>query len=131
MIVGNNVMTSVRLKSTFFYIASSYINADILRPEYFEDEFEGNLEDVLTAILSSETEVGGGKQIRTAAVTSMNFYGDGTSSKYAAEFGIRDEEDCRILKYLRTHEPIEIGVDFGNMISISMGQETGEGLQGS
>lgn len=116
---------AVRLKSTFFYIASSYINADILRPEYFEDEFEGNLEDVLTAILSTKPRLAVGNKFY-AAVASMNFYGDGTSSKYAAEFGIRDEEDCRILKYLRKDEPIEIGIDFGNMISISIGQEQGK-----
>ena len=77
---------AVRLKSTFFYIASSYINADILRPEYFEDEFEGNLEDVLTAILSTKPRLAAGNKFY-AAVTSMNFYGDGTSSSMRQSLG--------------------------------------------
>ena len=115
----------IRQKSTFFYIASSYINADILRPEYFEDEFEGNLEDVLTAILSTKPRLAAGNKFYSA-VKSANYYGDGTSSRYSPEFGIRDEEDCRLLKYLRKDQPLEIGVDFGNMISISVGQEQGK-----
>ena len=51
---------AIRQKSVFFYIASSYINADILRPEYFEDEFAGDLEDVLTAILSTKPRLSAG-----------------------------------------------------------------------
>lgn len=116
---------AIRQKSTFFYIASSYINADILRPEYFEDEFEGNLEDVLTAILSTKPRLSAGNKFY-AAITSSNYYGDGSSSQFSQDFGIRDEEDCRILKYLRKDQPLEIGVDFGNMISISVGQEQGK-----
>lgn len=116
---------AIRQKSTFFYIASSYINADILRPEYFEDEFEGDLADVLTAILSAKPRLSAGNKFYSA-VTSTNYYSDGTSSRYSAEFGIRDEEDCRILKYSRKDQPLEIGVDFGNMISITVGQEQGK-----
>lgn len=116
---------AIRQKSVFFYIASSYINADILRPEYFEDEFAGDLEDVLTAILSTKPRLSAGNKFY-AAVKSGNYYNDGSSSKYANEFGIRDEEDCRILKYLRKTEPLEAGVDFGNMISMTLGQEQGK-----
>lgn len=115
---------AIRQKSTFFYIASSYINADILRPEYFEDEFEGALDDVLTAILSAHPRLAAGNKFY-AAVKSTNYYNDGSSSKYSDEFGIRDNEDCRILKYLRLDDPLEIGVDFGNMISVSVGQQHG------
>ncbi|WP_303181727.1 hypothetical protein [uncultured Butyricimonas sp.] len=115
---------TIRQKSTFFYVASSYINAAILRPEYFEDEFEGDLEDVLTAILSTKPRLSQGNKFYPA-VKSENYYSDGSMEKYSAEFGVRDREDCRILKYLRRDEPIEAGMDFGNMISMTIGQEQG------
>ena len=115
----------IRQKSVFFYIASSYINADILRPEYFEDEFAGDLEDVLTAILSTKPRLSAGDKFYTA-VRSEHYYADGSSSKFAKEFGIRDDEDCRILKYIRKKEPLEVGVDFGNMHSMTFGQEQGK-----
>lgn len=115
---------AIRKKSTFFYIASSYINADILRPEYFEDEFEGDLEDVMTAILSTKPRLSAGNKFY-AALKSSHFYMNGSSSKYSSEFGIRDNEDCRILKYLQKDKSIDAGVDFGNMISITIGQEHG------
>lgn len=120
----NKRYEAIRQKSAFFYIASSYINADILRPEYFEDEFEGGLEDVLTALLSVRPRLEAGNKFY-AAVRTMHFYSDGGSSKYADYFGIKDKEDCRILKYLRKDKPIDAGVDFGNMISITIGQEHG------
>lgn len=114
----------IRQKSTFFYIASSYINADILRPEYFEDEFSGDLDDVLTAILSTKPRLLAGNKFYPA-VKSSNYYGDGSSPRYSVEFGLRDNEDCRILKYLRKDEILEAGMDFGNMISMTIGQEQG------
>lgn len=119
---------AIRQKSVFFYIASSYINADILRPEYFEDEFAGDLEDVLTAILSTKPRLSAGNKFY-ASVKSSHFYNDGSSSKYAREFGIRDEEDCRILKYLRKTEPLCAGVDFGNMLSMTFAQEQGKDIR--
>lgn len=114
----------VRQKSSFYYVASSYINADILRPEYFENEFEGGLDDVMTAILSSKPRLKAGNRFY-AGLDSRHIFTDGTSQKYADFFGIRDNEDCRILRYLRKDEPIEGGVDFGNMISMTFGQEQG------
>lgn len=121
----NRRYEAIRQKSAFFYIASSYVNADILRPEYFEDEFAGGLDDVVTALLSIKPRLDVGNKFY-AAVKSSNYFNDGTSSRYADYFGIKDKEDCRILKYLRKDKPLEAGVDFGNMISISVGQEQGK-----
>lgn len=114
-----------RMKSSFFYIASSYINADILRTEYFENEFDGGLDDVLTAILSSKPRLQSGNKFY-AALSTQHFFTDGTSKKYSDFFGIRDEEDCRILKYWRSDQPLEAGVDFGNMISMTFAQDNGK-----
>lgn len=116
---------AVRHKSSLYYVASSYINAEILRPEYFEDEFAGGLDDVLTAILSSKPRLQSGNSFY-AALNAGHFYSNGSSEKYADFFGIRDNEDCRILKFLRENEPIEAGVDFGNMISVIIAQEHGK-----
>ncbi|MGL5682567.1 MAG: hypothetical protein ACRDDZ_05855 [Marinifilaceae bacterium] len=115
----------VRAKSTLYWVASSYINADILRPEYFEDEFAGDLEDVLTAILSTKPRLSAGNKFY-AALKSSHFYNDGTSSKFADLFGIADKEDCRILKYLKPDMHLEAGVDFGNMLSMTIAQDQRE-----
>lgn len=116
---------AVRHKSTFYYVASSYINIDILRPEYFEDEFTSGLSDAITAILSSKPRMSAGNKFY-ASLGSQHFYTDGTSQRYADFFGIRDNEDCRILRFLRSEDAIEAGIDFGNMISMTFGQEQGK-----
>ncbi len=122
----NERYVKVRKKSTFFYIASSYVNADILRPEYFEGEFESDLEDVHTAILSSKPKLEKGNRFYIA-LNSSHFYTNGNSRYWSEQFGIRDEEDCRILSYLETDKILEAGVDFGNQMSMVLGQEQNNG----
>ncbi len=122
----NERYIKVRKKSTFFYIASSYVNADILRPEYFEGEFESDLEDVHTAILSSKPKLEKGNRFYTA-LNSSHFYTNGNSRYWSEQFGIRDTEDCRILTYLETDKILEAGVDFGNQMSMVLGQEQNNG----
>lgn len=118
----------VRQKCSFFYIASSYINVDILRPEYFADDFSSGLEDAITAILSSKPRMSSGNKFY-AALGAEHFFTDGTNKTYTDFFGIRDNEDCRILRYLRSNDPLEVGVDFGNMISMTFGQEQGKAFR--
>lgn len=107
--------------STFFYIASSYINVDILTPEYFQDEFETDLEDVKTAILSMKPELSAGNRFYTN-LSEIHFYADGNDSYWSEKFGLKDTEDCRILKYLNKEKLLEVGLDFGNMMSMVIAQ---------
>lgn len=107
---------------TFYYVASSYVNADILTPDYFASAFETDLGDVPTAILSLLPTIEGGDRFY-ANLAENHFYFDGADSYWAAQFGIREADDCRILKYLNTNKELCCGVDFGNMISMSIFQE--------
>ena len=110
--------------STFFYIASSYVNADILTPDFFRDEFESDLDDVKVAILSVKPEIEAGNRFY-ANLTDKHFYTDGNNSYWSESFGLRDTEDCRILKYLDKNKILEAGVDFGNMMSMVIAQDKG------
>jgi len=113
---------TIRQRSSFFMTASSYVNIDILRPEYLENELDSSMDDVLSAIMSARPRISAGNKFY-ATLSDRHFYSDGTSQAYEDYFGIRDDEDCRVLRYLRTNEPIEAGMDFGNMISMVIGQE--------
>jgi len=107
---------------TFFYIASSYVNVDILTPEYFSDSLADDMGDHNTAVLSMRPTLESGERFYANAV-EKHFYEDGTDEKAAEKFGIMDDEDCTILKYLNPLKPIDAGADFGNMISLTLAQE--------
>lgn len=107
---------------TLFYIASSYVNVDILTPEWFEDAYKDDFGDVKTAILSMKPRLEKG-ELFYATITEKHFYMDGSNPVWAERFGLNEEEDCRILKYHDLTKAIDGGADFGNMISLSLAQE--------
>ena len=109
---------------TFFFIASSYVNVDILTPEWFADAFESQMSDVKTAIMSIRPSLEGGQRFY-AAMTEQHFYRDGADSAFGELFGLRDEEDCRILRYLNRNRSLDVSLDFGNMISCTVAQDDG------
>lgn len=108
-----------------FLIASSFVNVDILTPEWFADAFESELSDVNTAILSLRPKLEGGNRFY-AALGDKHFFRDGTDETEAENMGLRDEEDCRLLRYLNPTRSIDIGVDFGNMCSLIVAQDDGK-----
>lgn len=110
---------------TFFYIASSYVNADILTPEWFQDAFDSDFGDTKTAILSMKARLDTG-ELFYANLQERHFYMDGNDPHWSAHFGLSDEEDCRILRYHDRDKAIDAGADFGNMISLAMAQESGK-----
>jgi hypothetical protein len=112
----------VRRKSVFFWVASSFINADILGVDYFSDEFETGLDDVLQAILSLKPSLMAGNRFYSQ-LDARHFYQDGADSYWSEAFGIRDQEDCRILSKLDKSKAIDMGVDFGNMNSMLIAQD--------
>ncbi|WP_149525648.1 hypothetical protein [Sphingobacterium hotanense] len=115
---------SVRLHKdgqTLFFIASSLVNIDILTPEWFTDAIQSDLGDVDTAVLSLKSSLESGERFY-ANIGEKHFYQDGKDPRWAEHFGIEENEDCRILKYLNRRKIIEVGLDFGNMISMTIGQ---------
>lgn len=113
---------AIRKNSVFFWVASSFVNVDILTEEFFEDEIDTGLEDIKAAILSLVPKLEAGKKFY-ANLNSKHFYQDGADPYWSGKFGINDDEDCRILKYLDKEKSIDAGVDFGNMMSMVIGQE--------
>ena len=107
----------------FFYVASSYINADILEPEWFEAAAEDELGDIQTAVLSMKPNLESGERFY-ANLAERHFYTDGVDDLRAEMFGIRDEENCNVLRYLNKNRVLEAGMDFGNMISMTIAQQT-------
>jgi len=108
--------------STLFFISSSYVNMDILTQDWFQDAFETDLGDANTAILSMRPSLESGDRFY-ANIGERHFYLDGSDPKWADRFGIRDKEDCRILKYLNLDKSLDIGMDFGNMMSMTVAQQ--------
>jgi hypothetical protein len=105
-----------------FFIASSYINVDILTLEWFEDAINDDLGDVKTAVLSIRAMIESGDRFYSN-LGEQHFYDDGTDEVWENAFGLRDEEDCRILKYHNKDLPIDGGMDFGNMMSLTLAQQ--------
>lgn len=106
---------------TLFFIASSLVNIDILTPEWFSDAVQSDLGDVDTAVLSLKSSLESGDRFY-ANIGEKHFYRDGKDARWAEHFGIDDQEDCRILTNLNRKKIIEVGLDFGNMISMTIGQ---------
>lgn len=114
-------LKTVRKDLAFFFIVSSLVNVDILGLDYFSEEFKAALEDVRCAILSMKPQLTAGNRFYMN-LAEQHFFRDGNHTYYSEMFGLRDKEDCRILKYLDTNSALEAGVDFGNMCSMALGQ---------
>jgi hypothetical protein len=112
----------VKEAHTMFYIASSYVNVDILTADWFEDAFTDNFPEAKTTVLSLKPSPETG-ELFYANLGERHFYQDGTSPDWELRFGLQDEEDCRILKYHDRNKAIDMGLDFGNMHSMTLAQE--------
>lgn len=115
----------VKEAHTLYLVVSSYVNVDILTPEWFEDAFSDDFQDAKTTVLSLKAapEVG---DMFYANLGARHFYEDGTDPTWGVRFGLNEEEDCRILKYHDRTKAIDAGVDFGNMCGMVLAQESGK-----
>lgn len=116
----------VRMDSTFYYVGSSYVNADILTEKYFHTQFEkGNFKELMTALLSIQPQLEKGLMFYPN-LTENNFYSDGfvysRVDKISYSEFAQEEESCLDLKYLQTYAHLEAGFDSGNMCSLVVGQ---------
>ncbi|MBQ7622264.1 MAG: hypothetical protein IJS66_00810, partial [Bacteroidales bacterium] len=106
---------------TFYFRASSYVNADILTPEWFADAFASGLPDTNTAILSMRASLSSGDRFY-AALSERHFYFDGIDEEAYDLVPMRSEPDCSVLRYLKPDRELRLGVDFGNMCSMCCAQ---------
>lgn len=116
-----------RKESTFFYIASSLVNADILTPGYFSDALKAlGVEEFKTAVLSFKARIKKGEKFYIN-LGEHHFYDDGTIDKYYEKYDIgEDFKSVSLgLKYVQHDKPLDCGIDFGDMCSMVVGQERG------
>ncbi len=119
----------VRKNSLFFYIASSYINSDILTPEFFIDSLRDlGVKEFLTAIGSLEPTLEKGSMFYPA-VGPEHYYADSyIYEDYYDKFqlGHPVAESSQGLKYIDHTSILEGGMDAGNMMSLIIAQVQGE-----
>ena len=108
--------------ATFFMLASSYINVDILTAEWFDDAFAEQFSDYKAAILSMKPTLEGGERFY-ANLGERHFYYDGIDEEAYERFGLLEQEDSRVLRYCNPQRTLSLGVDFGNMCSMCVAQE--------
>ncbi len=119
----NWILLRLRKESSNFYIrASSFVNVDILTPDWFTDAVKGEVPDLKTAILSMRASLSSGDRFY-AALREEHFYLDGVMEEAYDRLTLRETADCTVLRYLDMDKPLRAGVDFGNMCSMIVGQE--------
>lgn len=118
----------IRKNSTFFGRASSFVNVDILKPQFFKNLLqEMNFREFKTAILSIPPKLDKGQRFYPT-LSKTNFFKDGFNySNFDNSSNPLQYESSSIdLKYLDHSAPIEGGLDSGNMCSLVLGQPFGE-----
>ena len=111
-----------------FLIVSSYVNVDILSPQWFADALSSQLSDVKAAILSMPPRIDKGQQFYPN-LGERHFYTDGNLATVEKTLGFRDAEDCRLLRHLNSNRVLEMSMDFGNMLSMLIAQDDGRTLR--
>lgn len=123
----SNRLKKVRQGSTFFYIVSSFANADILTLNYFKNLFETlAFEEFKSSVLSIKATLEKGARFY-GNLNPRHFYYDGYDYTYYDQFGLMDNitQTSRGLKYIKHDQILEAGFDAGNMMSLVIGQEQG------
>lgn len=113
---------------TVFLLASSYVNVDILSLEWFEDAMATQLSDVKAAILSMPPRLEAGMRFY-ANLGERHFYDDGNILSIQNSFGLRETENCTVLRHLNPKRALDAGMDFGNMNSMVVAQDDGHTLR--
>lgn len=113
---------------SMFLVVSSYVNVDILSPQWFADALSSQLSDVKAAILSMPPRIDKGQQFYPN-LGERHFYTDGNLVTVEKTLGFRDAEDCRLLRHLNSNRVLEMSMDFGNMLSMLIAQDDGRTLR--
>ncbi|WP_336689364.1 MULTISPECIES: hypothetical protein [unclassified Chryseobacterium] len=123
--------TRLRIGSTFFYKASSFVNVNVLRLDFFKTALAalGEIE-FNTSVLSQAPQVEAGQRFYLA-FDSRHIYEDGIIKEnyFRYKTGDNAETFSTDLKYCLDDRVLEIGADFGNMISMVVGQTQGNTIR--
>lgn len=120
----NDRWCEARKGTTYFLVASTLINADVLGEEFFQEELSEGLEGVDVNLLSIPQKLEAGQRFYTT-LSARDFYQDGTDNAVIDRHEYGWEEDCSVLRYLDPLKPVEAGMDDGNMKSMVFGQHRG------
>jgi len=112
---------------TLAYVTSSLVNLDILTTEYFFNEVETDLLDVLTGLFSIKPKLRKSAKFYNK-LEDRHFYYDGYDKEYYKSFSMKEQliESSLGLSHCRHDKPLACGVDFGNMNSMYIGQIQGD-----
>ncbi|WP_018676117.1 hypothetical protein [Riemerella columbina] len=114
----------LRKNSTFFYMASSFVNVDILRLDYFKTALAalGTVE-FNTSVLSLPPQVEAGQKFYVA-FEDKHIYDDGINFKYYQQFNTGDDAELTSLglQYINPNAKLELGIDFGDQCSMVVAQ---------
>lgn len=120
----NQRLTKVRHNSTLFFVISSFANADILELSWFQKQLDLlGIEQFKSSILSMKQEIKQGEKFYPR-LENHHFYDDGMLIIELDNYGIGDKPEItsRSLKYINHNRKLEGGADFGNMMSLVIGQ---------
>jgi hypothetical protein len=123
-----NRLRKIRQGSTFFYIVSSFANADILTINYFKNLIEQlEFEEFKSSVLSIKATLEKGSRFY-ANLKPKHFYYDSYNYQYYDQFGLLDNitQTSLGLKHIKHDQLIEAGFDAGNMMSLVFGQDQGK-----
>jgi hypothetical protein len=127
MIMYEMALNVLRKDSTYFDIASTFVNVEALGIDAIRNMLASlDWEEFKRAILS----------IKPTAVDNMFYAGFGLRNIYTAynydyydSFSLKDIKRCSMGdKYISHTLPLDAGMDFGNMDSLVIGQEIGNEL---
>lgn len=123
----------VRKGSLLFHTASSYVNADILTADYYKNVYTSlGPEEYRSAICSFPVTISKGEKFYVN-LGPQHFYDNGDLLEYYDKYMIKDimrgeviENSSLSLRYIQHDKKLEIGIDFGDMTSMVVGQTTRE-----
>lgn len=112
-----------RQNLTLFHIGSTFTNADILREGYFEDALKSlGPEEFKSAILSLPVDIKQGEKFYIN-LDEHHFFDDGINNDFYLNINLMDvKATSRALRYCKHDRKLEAGIDFGNMLSLVVGQ---------
>lgn len=111
--------------NTFFAMMSSYVNADILTGAYFSNLMSTlDIEEFKIAVLSMRKSLARGERFY-ARLDERHFYMDGYDYTRIDSVRLRESvvDNSLMLRYCRPDQPLEAGLDFGNMLALVIGQQ--------
>lgn len=113
-------LLKLRKGQTFFMNISSFVNIDILTVDYAKRLYNGALEhhEFLKSVLGMRPGLRRDARFYVLFSDKHKYY-DGTSSRVAA-FSSSE------LRFLEPTRPLDGGMDFGNMLSLVIGQMDGQ-----